>query len=250
MCLILISYLNHPDYPLIVASNRDEFYSRPSLPTAYWSDTPGILAGRDLEHGGTWLGVTREGRFAALTNYRDPAINRSDALSRGQLVAEYLKGNLAPADYLEVMRLNARRYNGFNLLVGDMASLWHFSNITDVATPLSPGVHGVSNHLLDTPWPKVERGTKRLQQALVAPWDEDVLFTLLRDDWRPADSELPDTGVGLERERVLSPMFIATAGYGTRAMSVLIISRDLVRFSEESRSDAGDWKRKSYQFSL
>lgn len=251
MCLILFSYLGHPDYSLIVAANRDEFYSRPSLPVAFWPEAPSVLAGRDLEQGGTWLGVTRQGRFAALTNYRDPAINHLNVLSRGHLAAEYLKGNLSPTEYIERIRLNSKRYNGFNLLLGDTSSLWHYSNVTNVGTQVSPGIHGLSNHLLDTQWPKVTQGKGLLKQTLSESVDEKVLFELLRNDRRPIDKELPNTGVGLEWERVLSSMFIATAGYGTRAMSVLTISRDrVVRFSEESRNDIGDWNSQSYQFNL
>ncbi|MDF2500973.1 MAG: hypothetical protein K0Q77_1687 [Anaerosporomusa subterranea] len=251
MCLILFAYQYHPEYPLIIAANRDEFYARPTLSADYWSDAPNILAGRDLEHGGAWLGVTRTGRLAALTNYRDPARQRTDALSRGQLSAKYLNSNLSPTEYIEMICPETGSYNGFNLLVGDLSSLCYYSNQTNELVVVNPGIHGLSNHLLDTPWPKVKRGKQLLQQALIDSVDTMGLLALLGDDQRPDDSQLPNTGVGLEMERVLSPMFIATEGYGTRAMSVLTFRHDgLVQFSERSRNESGEWKYNSYQFRL
>jgi uncharacterized protein with NRDE domain len=251
MCLILFSYQNHPDYPLIIAANRDEFYSRPTLSANYWSDVPDILAGRDLEHGGAWLGVTKSGRFAALTNYRDPARNRAEALSRGRLAVGYLSGSLSATEYIETIRPNAGSYNGFNLLIGDAGSLWYYSNQTDEPLSVGPGIHGLSNHLLDTPWPKVERGKQLLRQALTGPVDEMAMLALLSDAQRPGDSQLPDTGVGLAMERVLSSIFIATEGYGTRAMSVLVFRQDgQIRFVERSRTNSGQWKHSSYQIAL
>lgn len=249
MCLILFSYQQHPEYPLIIAANRDEFYARPALRAGYWPDAPDILAGRDLEHGGTWLGVTRTGRFAALTNYRDPLHEQTNVLSRGHLTMGYLNSALSPQEYIMKIRPDAGSYNGFNLLVGDAAGLWYYSNKSDQYFAVSPGLHGLSNHLLDSAWPKVERGKQLLSQALTGPVDERALLAVLADDRRPDDSRLPDTGVGLELERILSPICIATDGYGTRAQSVVIFQRDgLIRFYERSRAESGEWQDSSYQF--
>jgi uncharacterized protein with NRDE domain len=166
MCLILVAWRVHPDYPLVVAANRDEFFARSTAPVAFWKDAPQVLAGRDLEAGGTWMGVTRNGRFAALTNFRDPAQNRKGVPSRGGLVADFLTGDEAPQDYLERIASLGKQCNGYNLLVSDGTELWWSSNIGGAARRLEPGVYGVSNHLLDTPWPKVGAGKTALVTAL------------------------------------------------------------------------------------
>lgn len=236
MCLIAFAYRVHPRYSLVVAANRDEFYRRPTAPAAFWSECPGVLAGRDLEQGGTWLGVTRDGRFAALTNYRDPAANRNGARSRGELVRDYLCGALAPREYLERARAAGGDYNGFNLLAGDAGGLWYYSNRTDVVAEVAPGVHGLSNHLLDTSWPKVAKAKAGLaaclggsEEALAAG-----LFALLADDAPAPDAALPDTGVGLEWERTLSPVFIASADYGTRSSTMVLLGEGGTRFAERT----------------
>ncbi|MEW5890180.1 MAG: NRDE family protein [Pseudomonadota bacterium] len=225
MCLILLAWRVHPDYPLVVAANRDEFFARPTAPAGFWPDAPEVFAGRDLEAGGTWLGATRRGRFAALTNYRDPARNRSGTPSRGELVAAFLRGKAAPADYITRLRQRAGDYNGFNLLVGDGRDMYYFSNVAAESGhigPLAPNVYGLSNHLLDTPWPKVARGKSALRAALDALPDAEPLFDLLRDDRQAADEELPRTGVSLEWERLLSAAFIRAPAYGTRSSTVVL----------------------------
>ncbi len=235
MCLILLAWRAHADYPLVVAANRDEFFARRTAAADFWDDAPQVLAGRDLEAGGTWLGVTRTGRFAALTNYRDPAHNMAGAPSRGQLVSGFLTGMQSPEDYLRELESNAARYNGFNLVFGDPDGLWCFSNCGEGERRLAPGVYGLSNHLLDTPWPKVARGKSALNSALQALPDNRPLFDLLRDDSIAPDDELPRTGISLEWERLLSAAFISTAGYGTRSASVLLMnSAGKVRFVEQS----------------
>ena len=226
MCLILVAWRTHPDYPLVVAANRDEFFARPTAAAAFWTDAPQVLAGRDLEAGGTWMGVTRSGRFAALTNFRDPAQNRSDAPSRGRLVADFLGGDEAPGDYLSRTEEYGRRCNGYNLLVGDGTSLWWGSNVAGESRLLAPGVYGVSNHLLDTPWPKVGAGKTALKQALDGLPDDRALFSLLQDDGVHPDAELPQTGVPLEWERLLSSAFVKSPGYGTRSSTVLCVDRN------------------------
>jgi len=226
MCLILFSYDDHPRYRLVVAANRDEFFGRPTQPARFWNDASHVLAGRDEKAGGTWMGVTRHARWAAITNYRDPSPRTDDARSRGHLVADYLKEQAEPADYLGRVAEEADRYNGFNVLVGTLDTIGYYSNRDGAARRLAPGLYGLSNHLLDTGWPKVERGRKKMRRVLdqdeVAP---EEIFDLLHDTTQPDDERLPDTGIGLAGERVLSPMFIEGDRYGTRSSTVLLIDR-------------------------
>ncbi|SDI36493.1 NRDE family protein [Pseudomonas panipatensis] len=219
MCLIVFAWRPEHAMPLIVAANRDEFYARPSLPLAAWEDVPGVHAGRDLEAGGTWLGIGPDGRFAALTNVRDP----DQALgprSRGELVAGFLRGQQAPLDYLAEVRERAAEYSGFNLLVGDHRQLCYLNSRSGAPHALAPGLYGLSNAALDTPWPKLERARAALARHLERP-ETGALLALLADHERPADERLPETGVGLATERLLSSVFIASPNYGTRASSVL-----------------------------
>jgi uncharacterized protein with NRDE domain len=225
MCLILFSAAYHPGYPLIIAANRDEAYERPSAPLAFWPHAAHIAGGRDLQAGGTWLGLGRSGRWAALTNYRQPGSRRSDAPSRGMLVADYLLGNMAPVAYLQQVQARAHDYNGFNLLVGDLTEVHYLSNREGEVRQVPAGVHGLSNHLLNTPWPKVALGKLYLERLPLGSADAivDALLARLRDTEHAADAELPDTGVGRDRERLLSPPFIAAEHYGTRASTVIVI---------------------------
>jgi uncharacterized protein with NRDE domain len=226
MCLILVAWRVHADYPLVVEANRDEFFARPTAPAAFWKEAPQMLAGRDLEAGGTWMGVTRGGRFAALTNFRDPSQNRKGVPSRGGLVADFLAGDEAPQDYLERIAPLGRQCNGYNLLVSDGAALWWSSNMGGAARQLEPGVYGVSNHLLDTPWPKVGAGKTALAQALERLPDDEALLDLLQDDGIHPDAHLPQTGVPLDWERLLSSAFVKSPGYGTRGSTVLCMGKD------------------------
>lgn len=228
MCLIILGWNAHATYRLVVAANRDEFYERPAEPIHPWTDAPELLAGRDLRGGGTWMGVTRSGRFAALTNYRDPKSVRPDAPSRGELVSGFLTSSAPPRDWLAVLAARADAYNGFNLLAGNDAELWYFGNRTGRgAERLSAGIYGLSNRFLDTPWPKVERARAGFAAALSeSRVDPEALFRVLADRRRPPDEKLPDTGVGLEYERMLSPPFIVSPDYGTRSSSVATIRRD------------------------
>ncbi len=227
MCLILFAWKMHQKFPLVLAANRDEFYERPSAPAAFWEDAPDLLAGRDLREGGTWLGITRMGRLATLTNYRDPSSLKIGAPSRGTLVGDYLCGRDAPEEYLQRIAPDAGRYNGFNLIVGDPDDLFHFSNRRGARERLKSGIYGLSNRFLDTPWPKVEWGKKALSDLLLEKQgpSPETLFGLLADRARPPDDRLPDTGVGIEWERVLSPRFIESPVYGTRSSTVLLIDR-------------------------
>ncbi|MFO1372855.1 MAG: NRDE family protein [Candidatus Competibacteraceae bacterium] len=228
MCLILIAYQSHPHYRLLIAGNRDEFHERPTAPLAFWDDAPDVLAGRDLKEGGTWMGITRTGRFAAITNYRDPARLLPHAPSRGRLVSDYLRGAEPARAYLDRLLPRFADYNGFNLLLGDAEGLLYYSNYTDQPPlALAPGLYGLSNHLLDTPWPKLERGRRGLQQLLGSESGPTAtgLLRVLEDRTMAPDAALPDTGVPLEWERWLSPIFIATPSYGTRSSTALLIDQ-------------------------
>jgi len=225
MCLILLAWKAHAGYPLILAANRDEFFSRPTRIAEPWADAPGIIAGRDLEKGGTWLAVSARGRIAAVTNYREGTHPKSGTRSRGLLVSDFVTSDLEPVAFLSRLDEQVESYPGFNLLVAAEGVLLHYGKPGHRVTPVTPGVHGLSNHLLDTPWPKVERGKAALRKLLAAT-DEpliDGLFEALSDRQVPPDAALPDTGVGIERERILSTAFIATPDYGTRASTVVLV---------------------------
>ncbi|HEX7065051.1 MAG TPA: NRDE family protein [Bacillales bacterium] len=234
MCLITFAYEAHPRYRLVMAANRDEFYKRPTEQAHFWGDHPGVLAGRDLEKMGTWMGVTKSGRFAAITNYRHPSAENKDAKSRGALVGDYLCGSEPPAEYMQMVQKNGRQYNGFNLIIGDMESIFYFSNCSSAVQRLGSGIYGLSNALLDTPWPKVEKSKRRLSDCLEQEEvTSDCLFDLLADTDQARDSALPDTGVSLEFERMLSPAFIESSNYGTRASTILMIGHNGEVFFKE-----------------
>jgi uncharacterized protein with NRDE domain len=229
MCLIVFAWQVIPGMPLISAANRDEFYERPAAPAAWWEDHPQVYAGRDMQAGGTWLGITRNGRFAALTNVRAPSEMRADAPSRGMLVADYLTGNATPQEYIDSLSSRGDTFNGFNLLVGNSEQLIWFSNRGHHdernGRPLPPGVYGLSNALLDTPWPKVVRAKAQFSSLLCQGAPEDAYFDMLSDTTRASDCRLPKTGVDLERERLLSPICIESENYGTRVSTVVHLSK-------------------------
>jgi uncharacterized protein with NRDE domain len=253
VCLIALAWRAHPSHRLVVAANRDEYFGRPSAPADFWDDHRGVLAGRDLEAGGTWLGITLEGRFAALTNYRNPVDRKTGVPSRGALVADFLTGRAGPAEYLKRIQKAAAAYNGFSLLVGDESSLWFFSNRGKPPQRVAPGVHGLSNHLLDTPWPKVEKAKARLAAQLEKPFDAAAAFALLSDTERAPSAELPSTGVSLELEERLSAIrILAAGGYGTRCSTVLRVGGEgRVEFHERTwREDGSAGGTVSYRLSL
>lgn len=233
MCLIALAYKAHPRFPLIVAANRDEFLDRPTRPAQFWPDAPEILAGRDERAGGTWLGITRTGRFAALTNYRDLRRPPMGGPSRGALVRAALENRLETA--------GTGAYEGFNLLYGPVDALRYHTNIGGADVPLAPGVHGLSNALLDTPWPKVQRAKAGLSRLLTAPNGPLVedLFSLLADAEPAPVVELPDTGLPDDRERALSSIFIRMEGYGTRCSTVVLVDADGQVTFEERTFPAG-----------
>lgn len=242
MCLILFAYRVHARYRLVLLANRDEFYKRPTTPAGWWDQYPNLLAGKDLKARGTWMGVTKTGKFAAITNFRESLKQKKDALSRGKLVSNYLTGSASPSEYLESVKPNTALYNGFNFILGDTRQLYYFSNRDNpagqVIQPLEPGIYGLSNASLDTPWPKVVKG-KRLLQQLLDGQDVSVekAYEILKDNTRASKTELPNTGVGAWFERMLSPMFIKikTLGYGTRSSSVVLMDNEnQVIFAEQS----------------
>ncbi len=227
MCLIVFAWRPGHAQPLIVAANRDEFYARPSLPLAQWPDAPHVYAGRDQEAGGTWLGVNADGRFAALTNIRDPH-QPPARKSRGELVARFLNGSLPIDEYLAEVNGRSIEYAGFNLLVGTRDELWHYNANDTEPTLLKAGVYGLSNAGLNTPWPKLLKARAALSATLDDPQPE-ALLGILNDPQTAPFADLPDTGVGLATESLLSSIFIASPSYGTRASTALIVNADGTR---------------------
>ena len=237
MCLILAALDAHPDYALVVGANRDEFYDRPTAPAGFWPEHSRILGGRDLRAGGTWLAVDRSGRFAAVTNYRQGEREPPAARSRGLLVSDYLSSEVEASSYVAGVEREGAAYNGFNLLAGGARELHWLSNREGRPRRLGPGIYGLSNHLLDTPWPKVTAGKSGLS-ALLGGREADLvsgLFDLLSDRTQVSDAALPRTGIGLAWERLLSSAFIASAEYGTRSSTVVLVGSDgAVTFVERS----------------
>lgn len=229
--MIVFAYGVSAEYPLILAANRDEFYERPTQAASFWTDEPDIYAGRDLQGGGTWLGVTRGGRFAAVTNYRDPTAP-AGTRSRGELVAAFLRTGDPPQEYLDALVRRAGDFSGFNLIVGEMNSasqqVGYYSNRGTAPLLLTPGIYGLSNHLLDTPWPKVTAGKNALRSLLAAPsFDRERIFDILADRTLAADGDLPSTGVSFEVEKAISAIFIDRPGYGTRCSTVLTFDNEM-----------------------
>lgn len=231
MCLIVVGWRVRPAYPLVVAANRDEFYARPSSDAGRWQDAPHIIGGRDLEAGGTWLGITDGGRFAAITNVRE-GVGKSGGRSRGALPHDFLTGTLSAAEFAHQIDLGA--YPGFNLLLGDAETLIYCSNRDGPPKILSPGVYGLSNHVLDTPWPKLVKARSAFSAALDQLPDETAFFELMQDRETVPDHLLPATGVPMEWERLLSTAFVASDSYGTRASTFIAQHADRsIRFHEQ-----------------
>jgi uncharacterized protein with NRDE domain len=242
MCLILFAVRAHPRYRLVVAANRDEWFHRETAPASFWDDEPQILAGRDLAQSGTWMGITRNGRFAAVTNVREGGGPRPDALSRGALVRKFLTATDTPSEFLAGAEREGMRYNGFNLVAASGDELGYYSNRGGTVQALGPGVHGVSNHLLNTDWPKVRQGKAHLSAALAAEkMEPSKLFAFLAQRGPASEVDLPSTGVPLERERGLSAPHVLIGDYGTRSATVLTVDADgWVFFSERSFDRAGN----------
>lgn len=230
MCLIVFAWQIVPGIPLVAAGNRDEFYARPAMPATWWEDHPQVYAGRDMQGGGTWMGVTRDGRFAAVTNIRSPLEKRPDAPTRGALVADYLTGQTTPEEYIAGISEHVQTYNGFNLLVGDKDKLiWYSNGSADDernGRPLPPGIYGLSNGSLDAPWPKVVRTKAQFGSLLWQGAPEEAYFEMLSDTTRASDCRLPRTGVSIEWERILSAVCIESPDYGTRTSTVARLYED------------------------
>ena len=236
MCLILFSWKDHPVYDLVLAANRDEFFDRPTAFADHWVDAPNVIGGRDLNAGGTWIGVNQQnGKIAALTNYRDPLNIREDAPSRGHLTAQYLTGEIGPKEYLNRLISCASQYNGFNLLIGDLNSIWYFSNISMEITLLKPGTYGLSNGHLNEPWPKVQKGKYKLEFLRSNQHLSEIeIMALLMDEEQALEQDLPSTGVSLDLEKSLSPMFIQMPHYGTRCSTMILRDTEQTVFVEKN----------------
>ncbi len=251
---MILSYKQHPEYPVIIIHNRDEYYERATEPAQFWEEYPDILAGRDARCGGTWLGVTRNGRFGAVTNYRDPASQLEHAQSRGLMMLDFLNSNVKTEAFLDPVFTNKHQFSGFNLLLGDMDSLYYYSNMGPRPRELSPGTYGLTNHLLNTPWPKVTRSMSLFENVTSSgkSFHVDDLMAILADSRMAEDSELPDTGVGLELERILSSIFITSEIYGTRSSTVILFHKTgQVQFVEKSfDSDTDDGSTVMFEFDL
>ena len=248
MCLILFAFKQHEDYPLVVIANRDEYYARPTLAAHWWSDSPDILAGRDLEAQGTWMGVNKNGRFAAVTNVREPGGFSPGRLSRGKLTRDFLSSSEPPEVYLKGIEPNSHDYAGFNLLVGDSSGLLFFSNRHPGIRDIQPGIHGVSNGLFDEAWPKLASGKKALATTLKSEFDDKDLMEILTDKTTAEDNYLPETGVPLDIERMLSSRFIRSKDYGTRACSIVrFSSHGEIFFSEHNYNNGGKLADKIFE---
>lgn len=252
MCILFIGIDQHPDYPLIIAANRDEFFARPTAPSGFWKDQPALLAGQDLQAGGSWMAVNRNGRLAALTNVRDPQRIDPTAQSRGELVTGFALGQQDNASYLAHLRQSRQHYNGYNLLFGHWHDLWVYNNHNDSHEKLHPGVYGLSNASLNSPWPKVNNGVKNLQHYCHTSGEisANKLFELLQDGTKAADHLLPQTGISIEWERQLSSIFIRGEEYGTRCSTLLLVDRHqkLSWFEKTFATNGDTLQQKTYQF--
>ncbi len=252
MCLVLIAWREDAQYPCVIAANRDEFYARPTAAAHWWPTQPAILGGQDLSAGGTWLGVTRSGRFAALTNYRAADKQLGNMPSRGTLVTSILQSNAGTAQSLQHLREVGPSYSGFNLIFSDGERLAVYESARGAGRELGPGIYGLSNHLLDTPWPKVQSAKSRLSTALADLTHTDAALALLRDDTPAPDEQLPRTGVGLPWERLLSSAFVRAGDFGTRCSTLVRVDRQRhACFDEWTWDSAGAQTGSvSYQFEL
>jgi len=239
MCLILLALQQHSEYPLLVIANRDEYYTRPTRSAHWWQDSEGIFAGRDMQAQGTWMGVNRNGRFAAVTNVREPGMFAPARLSRGKLPHEFLAGDEAAENFIDRIKPDAEDYAGFNLLIGDSAGLFFYSNRQAGVIKIPAGIHGISNGLFDEAWPKLDSGKEALAAVLANTANTNDLMQILTDSTIAQDHHLPKTGVTLDIERMLSSRFIRSADYGTRSCSVIKFDKqNQISFIEQNYTDA------------
>jgi uncharacterized protein with NRDE domain len=249
MCTLAIAYNCHPEYPFIFIGNRDEFYKRQTEPVTFHDD---ILSGIDLEKGGTWTGISRNGRMAFITNHRDFTLHVEEPESRGLLTKNFLEGTMAPQIYLETLSIKKAQYNPYNIIIGDINGLYFYSNIEDDIIRLESGIHGLSNAFLNTPWPKVKSIKADLSDAILKDQlDEQTLFGILENRVEADEQDLPSTGLELSLEKSISSVFIELEAYGTRHETVILINRmGDVQFFEKFRTDEGKWELSRFRFKI
>lgn len=254
MCIVNFHFQSHPKYKLIIAANRDEFYQRPASQAHFWPDHPGLLAGRDLEAKGTWLGMTKSGRFASLTNFRAPKyFDNQGKRSRGDIVTNFLTGEIEASHYLKQLHERREQYSGFNVIAGTVDELYYYGNEQGEVVKINPGTHSLSNHLLNTPWPKVERSKEMLKKYVTKNEhiEPEALFQLLADNETAPDEALPRTGLDIEMERAVSAIFIKTKDYGTRVSTVVLVTHDHeVQFIERSFHHGEYQDEVAYKFTI
>lgn len=252
MCIIFIITNKHPDFPIIIAANRDEYYSRPTASAHFWPDVQ-ILAGKDLLAGGTWLGVNRQGYFAAVTNYRQTELS-VPSQSRGLLVTHFLTGNHDFTEYFHRLSTTTHDYAGYNCVFGQLSpensQIMYFSNRAEKSASLNSGIYGLSNALLDTPWPKVITGKMHIETLLAHAFDIEEWLQALRDSQGAEDEDLPDTGLTMATERMLAPIFIQGENYGTRSSTVITVSHTGILSFYERTYTAGGTCIQNQQFSF
>ncbi|MCB0755066.1 MAG: NRDE family protein [Flavobacteriales bacterium] len=248
MCLCLFAIDQHDEFPFVLLANRDEFRRRPAEKARFWEEHPNVLAGKDLQGNGTWLGISKGGRIAFLTNYRHPRYFNRQGPTRGTLVSEFLTSEQDALGYLNSIE-KPEEFNGFNLVVGTYDQLFYYSNVENEPRPITVGYHGLSNAFLNTSWPKVDEGKKQLQEAIESDQlDSSVLFGILKDEHRPDPNRLPDTGVGQELEKLLSPKFINSKEYGTVCSTVVKVHRNGTVYFEERSFDSDGNETDSVKF--
>jgi uncharacterized protein with NRDE domain len=252
MCTIIFSYKAHPKYDFIFIGNRDEFKARPSKKAHYWKSDSNVLAGKDIEKGGTWTGITTEGRIAFVTNYRDFTLNQDDNnLSRGCLTSNFLTSSIDSKKYLRNIQSKKNIYSPFNLIIGSPEELYYYSNVEDKIKNLSSGIYGISNSLLDIPWYKAEKAKKQFTHYINKEFTIEELFNILDDTEIPADNYLPSTGIPLEKERLLSSIHIDSPEYGTLYKTIILVGRDgKVQFYEKYLNNDNTWSLHSFKFRL
>lgn len=255
MCLILFALNEHSKYKLVLAANRDEFFDRPTLVADFWKENDTILGGKDEQSGGTWIGLTKNGRFIAITNFRDPKNEKENPKSRGDISKNFLSTNKSVTEFLSKISKNKNQYNGFNLILSDdnLSTLYHYSNITDLTTSIDDGIHGLSNHLLDTPWPKIQIGKSQLNDLVKdRQLKINELAGILRNTKKAPDNSLPETGISFDLEKKLSPVFISMKRYGTRCSTIILVDKtNKVSFLEITYNErAQAISEKTYEFQL